>query len=186
LRSDNAAERLTPLGIAAGLVGEARAAHFSERKARLDDVRSRLKSLKASPTEARAVGLTVNLDGRARSAFDLLSYPGIAPDDLKRLWPGIADLHPALVEQAGIDAQYAVYLDRQRADIEAVQRDESRAIPEWVDYSALPGLSNEVRQKFMAAQPQTIAQAQAIDGVTPASVTLLLSVIRRGSLRRAG
>jgi len=91
-----------------------------------------------------------------------------------------------VLEQLAIDAQYAVYLDRQRADIAAVRRDESRVIPAWLDYEAIPSLSNEVKQKLSAHRPGTIAQAQAIDGVTPAAITLLLSVIRRGSLREAG
>ena len=97
-----------------------------------------------------------------------------------------ADLPAAALDQVAVDAQYAVYLDRQKADIEAVRRDEARAIPDWIEYEAIRGLSNEVRQKFASARPQTIAQAQAIDGVTPAAITLLLSVIRRGSLRAAG
>ena len=84
-----------------------------------------------------------------------------------------------------VDAQYAVYLDRQRDDIEAVRRDEQKPIPEDIDYAAVPGLSMEIRQKLQQYQPQTIAQAQAMDGMTPAAVTLLLAVIRRGEFRRA-
>jgi tRNA uridine 5-carboxymethylaminomethyl modification enzyme len=93
---------------------------------------------------------------------------------------------PAVLDQLSIDAQYAVYLERQKADVEAVRRDEAREIPDWLDYAQIPGLSSEVRQKLAAQRPSTLAQAQAIDGVTPAAVTLLLSVIRRGSLRKAG
>jgi tRNA uridine 5-carboxymethylaminomethyl modification enzyme len=84
-----------------------------------------------------------------------------------------------------VDAQYAVYLDRQRGDIEAVRRDEQRAIPEQLNYADIPGLSSELQQKLTAQRPQTIAQAQGIDGMTPAAITLMLSIIRRGSLRRA-
>jgi tRNA uridine 5-carboxymethylaminomethyl modification enzyme len=185
LRADNADRRLTPLGIAAGLVGGQRAAKFSARSAELQAGRRLLDGLTTTPSAARRAGLAVNSDGRARSAFELLSYPEIEAADATRLWPEIGDLSPAVLEQLAIDAKYAVYLERQRGDIEAVRRDEARAIPEWVAFDELPGLSMEIRQKFVAQQPTTIAQAQAIDGVTPAAITLLLSVIRRGYMRKA-
>ena len=134
---------------------------------------------------ARKAGLAVNADGHERSAFELLSYPNMEAEDLVPLWPEIAELSPAILDQLTVDAQYAVYLERQEADIAAVKRDESREIPDWLDYAALPGLSMELRQKLGQRRPATIAQAQAIDGVTPAAITLILSVIRRGSLRQA-
>ena len=110
----------------------------------------------------------------------------MAPGDVVALFPALAGLAPAILEQLAIDAQYAVYLERQRADIEAVRRDEGREIPNWVDYAQIPGLSAEMRQKLQASRPSTIAQAQAIDGMTPAAIMLLLSIMRRGSLRKAG
>ena len=100
--------------------------------------------------------------------------------------PYLATIHPQSPIQLSIDAQYAVYLDRQKADVDAVRRDESREIPDWVDYALIPGLSAELRQKLLLRRPSTIAQAQGIEGMTAAAITLLLSVIRRGSLRKAG
>ena len=105
--------------------------------------------------------------------------------DVARVWPEISNISPTILDQLTIDAQYAVYLDRQKADIEAVKRDEAREIPDWLDYSALSGLSIEIRQKLQSQRPATLAQAQAVDGVTPAAITLLLSVIRRGHMRKA-
>jgi tRNA uridine 5-carboxymethylaminomethyl modification enzyme len=186
LRSDNADQRLTALGIEAGLVGSVRAVHFAVRQDRLKAARRMLDRLTASPTEARRAGLAVNADGQTRSAFALMSYPDVEVSDLVGLWPEIATIDPPILEQVGIDAQYAVYLDRQTADIAAVKRDESRAIPAWLDYSELPGLSMEIRQRLIAQRPQTIAQAQAIEGVTPAAITLILAIIRRGYLKKAG
>ena len=185
LRSDNAAERLTPLGIEVGLVGEELTALFQRRTSELRRGRQKLETLSISPSEARRQGIAVNADGHLRTAFALLSYPDVTPADLKRLWPELAALPEATFEQLAIDAQYAVYVDRQKADVEAVRRDELREIPAWMDYERLPGLSNEVRQKLTRVSPSTIAQAQAIEGVTPAAVTLLLSVIRRGYLAQA-
>jgi len=185
LRSDNADQRLTQFGIDTGLVGVERAEAFQSKRSQLVKGLDLLQNLSVTPTEARKAGFSVNADGKARSAFDLLSYPDVEIADIARTWPQVAELSPAILEQLSIDAQYAVYLDRQRADIEAVRRDESRAVPDWLDYDAIPGLSMELRQKFKAQRPSTIAQAQAIDGVTPAAITLLLSVIRRGTMAKA-
>ena len=186
LRADNADQRLTDLGLARGLVGEARADAYCRKSAALGAGRHLLNSLSASPSQARKAGLTVNADGKRRTAFDLLSYPDIEINDLVRLWPELATVDEAVLEQVSIDAQYAVYLDRQKSDIESVRRDEQRQIPDDIDYLAIPGLSMELRQKLHQQRPQTIAQAQAMDGMTPAAITLLLAVIRRGALRKAG
>ncbi|QQR36600.1 tRNA uridine-5-carboxymethylaminomethyl(34) synthesis enzyme MnmG [Devosia oryziradicis] len=186
LRADNADQRLTPLGTARGLVGEQRRDLFSTKIDALSKGRSLLTTLTATPNVARKAGIPVNEDGKLRSAFDLLSYPDVMPDDAIRLWPEIAAIAPDIIEQLVVDAQYAVYLDRQRDDIDAVRRDEQKPIPEDMDFTAIPGLSMEIRQKLQQFRPQTIAQAQAMDGMTPAAVTLLLAVIRRGEFRKAG
>ncbi|MEO8683557.1 MAG: tRNA uridine-5-carboxymethylaminomethyl(34) synthesis enzyme MnmG, partial [Devosia sp.] len=185
LRADNADQRLTPLGLESGLVGDERAEHYGQKSAALSQGRNLLDSLSTSPSAARKVGIDVNEDGKARTAFELLSYPSIEPVDVARLWPVVAEIAPTIMAQLVVDAQYAVYLDRQRADIAAVRRDEQRAIPHELDYANIPGLSTELRQKLMTLRPQTIAQAQAVDGMTPAAITLMLSVIRRGTLRKA-
>ena len=186
LRSDNADQRLTALGTQIGLVGAERAERYAEKAARLTAGRALLERLVATPSVARQAGLAVNADGQRRSAFELLSYPDMSVEQLLPLWPELATIHPTVVEQLTVDAQYAVYLQRQQADIASVRRDEGRDIPDWLDYAALPGLSAELRQKLGERRPQTIAQAQMIDGVTPAAITLILSVLRRGSMRKAG
>ncbi|WP_172121685.1 MULTISPECIES: tRNA uridine-5-carboxymethylaminomethyl(34) synthesis enzyme MnmG [unclassified Devosia] len=183
LRADNADQRLTKLGIECGLVGEQRSQLFEEKAAALTTGRSLLHTLRVSPTVARKAGIAVNADGQSRSAFELLSYPDIAFDDVRKLWPELDTIAAPTLEQLVVDAQYAVYLDRQRKDIEAVRRDEQRSIPDNFDYQTLPGLSSELRQKLDSARPQTIAQAQAVDGVTPAAITLVLAAIRRGDVR---
>ena len=185
LRADNADQRLTPLGLERGLVCVERNEVFSKRQADLTHVRGLLQRLSVSPSAARKAGLTVNEDGKRRTAFELLSYPDLDVSALAGLWPELTAIDAEIVEQVSIDAQYAVYLDRQKADIEAVRRDEQRAIPDALDYMAIPGLSMELRHKLTDARPQTIAQAQAMDGMTPAAITLLLAVIRRGQLSKA-
>jgi tRNA uridine 5-carboxymethylaminomethyl modification enzyme len=186
LRADNADQRLTPLGTARGLVSAERRDLFATKIDALSQGRALLTTLTATPNVARKAGISVNEDGKLRSAFDLLSYPDVTPDDAIRLWPAIAGIAPGIIEQLVVDAQYAVYLDRQRDDIDAVRRDEQKPIPEDMDFTGIPGLSMEIRQKLQQFRPQTIAQAQAMDGMTPAAVTLLLAVIRRGEFRKAG
>jgi tRNA uridine 5-carboxymethylaminomethyl modification enzyme len=186
LRSDNADQRLTELGITKGLVGATRQDHYQTKIKALDQGRTLLQSLRTTPSKARGAGIAVNADGHRRSAFDLLAYPNVGPAEVTALWPEIGTIGTAILEQLSIDAQYAVYLDRQKADVEAMRRDEGVAIPAWLDYADIPGLSNELRQKLTAHRPQTLAQAQAIEGMTPAAATLLLAIIRRGALRKAG
>ena len=185
LRSDNADQRLTGLGIDSGLVGPERQDLFARKTDALAAGRTTLTRLSISPSAARKAGVMVNADGQARSAFDLLAYPTISVEDVKGLWPEISDISPGILDQLVIDAQYAVYLDRQAADVEAVKRDETLTIPAWVDYAAIPGLSMELRHKLAAAKPETIAQAQHVEGMTPAAITLLLAVIRRGALKKS-
>jgi tRNA uridine 5-carboxymethylaminomethyl modification enzyme len=185
LRADNADQRLTPLGIEHGLVGEERHAHFAAKHSRLEAGRQILHEAVASPSEARKAGIMVNEDGKRRTAFDLLSYPDMNMAVLTKLWPQLEKIDTDIADQLSIDAQYAVYLDRQKADIESMRRDEQRRIPDDIDYDVINGLSNEMRQKLTQFRPQTIAQAQALDGMTPAALTLLLAVIKRGDLRKA-
>jgi tRNA uridine 5-carboxymethylaminomethyl modification enzyme len=182
LRADNAAERLTQAGIDAGLVGAERAEHYHERSSALVRGRELLDNARLSPRDAKAAGIAINGDGVARSAFALLSYPSVEPEQILSLWPEFATIPASVFNQLCSDAKYDVYLERQRLDIDEVKRDEQRDIPAWVDYALIPGLSNEIRQRLIAARPSTIAQAQRLEGVTPAAVTLLLSIIKRGKL----
>jgi len=185
LRSDNADQRLTPTGLALSLVGEERAVAFADKAAALATGRALLDALYVTPSAARQHGIVINADGVRRSAFDLLSYPNVEQQQLLSLWPELKKIEAPVFDQLAVDAKYAVYLDRQAADIEALRRDEHVAIPAWLDYDAVPGLSSEMRQRFKASRPLTIAQAHALEGVTPAAITLLLAVIKRGPAMRA-
>jgi tRNA uridine 5-carboxymethylaminomethyl modification enzyme len=180
LRADNADQRLTDKGIAIGCVGAGRARMHREKNAALKDAREFAKSVSLTPKEAERHGLTLNKDGQRRTAFELLSYPTMSTADLAKIWPRFGELAPEIAEQIEIDAKYDVYLSRQAADISAYRRDESFALPDDFDYAALPGLSNEMKQKLQAHRPRTIGHASRIDGVTPAALTLLVAHLRRG------
>jgi tRNA uridine 5-carboxymethylaminomethyl modification enzyme len=138
-----------------------------------------------TPSEAARFGLALNRDGQRRTAFDLLSYPDVSFSDLARIWPRFHELTPVIAEQLEIDAKYAVYLERQAADVASYRRDESLILPDDIDYAVLTGLSNEVRQKLAAVRPRTLGQAGRIDGVTPAALTLLAATVRRQRKARA-
>jgi tRNA uridine 5-carboxymethylaminomethyl modification enzyme len=190
LRADNADQRLTGKGIAIGCVGPARAAAFGVKMAAIDVGRRLARALSITPSEAERHGLALKKDGQRRSAIDLLSYPNIGMADVIRLWPELAGIPDNIGRQIETDAKYAVYLDRQAADVAAYRRDEGLELPEWLDYAAMAALSMEVRQKLESIRPRTIGQAGRIDGMTPAALTLLVAHLRRGdkpkSLARSG
>jgi tRNA uridine 5-carboxymethylaminomethyl modification enzyme len=184
LRADNADQRLTPTGLELGVIGAERRAAFAARHRALGDGRRLLESLTLTPNEAARHGIEINRDGRRRSAFELLSYPGIDMGRLAALWPAVGNLAPAIAGQLAVDARYASYVDRQEADVAAFRREEGVRIPPDFDYRAVPSLSVEVRQKLEALRPATLAQASRMEGMTPAAVMLLLAYLRRGPVRR--
>lgn len=179
LRADNADQRLTPLGLAIGCVGEQRREAFGRKMEALGSARAQLESQSYSPNQAAAAGIRIGQDGQRRSAFALLAFPDVGFDDLLRLDPSLASLDAEVREQIARDAMYATYIDRQAVEVEALRRDESHEIPVEFDYRALSGLSFELTAKLERARPATLAQAGRIDGMTPAALTLILAAIRR-------
>ena len=185
LRADNADQRLTGLGINIGLVGSNRAQAFARKSEILAQARARMTGTALTPNEANALGLSVNADGQRRTLSQLLSYPGASLETFAPRWPEIADWPAEIREQVEIDAAYAGYLDRQAADAEALRREESLVLPAGIDFSAIGGLSNEVREKLQAVQPRTLGQASRIEGVTPGALTALLAHVRRARAEAA-
>ncbi|WP_332119331.1 tRNA uridine-5-carboxymethylaminomethyl(34) synthesis enzyme MnmG [Azorhizobium caulinodans] len=179
LRADNADQRLTQRGLDLGIVGTERAAVFGRRMAALDAARERARTLNITPNEAAKHGLALNKDGQRRSAFDLLAYPDITLETLAGIWPEFGALEPAIGAQLEIDAKYAVYLDRQAADIATLRRDEDLVLPDELGYDGLPGLSNELKAKLTRVRPRTIGQAGRMEGMTPAALALLVTYARR-------
>jgi tRNA uridine 5-carboxymethylaminomethyl modification enzyme len=179
LRADNADQRLTGRGIALGVVGTERAQAFTAKAAALAAARDRAAALTLTPAEAAKAGLPVKADGQRRNLIQLLAYPSIGFDELAALWPEVAGWSPQVREQIEIDAAYAGYLDRQAADAAAFRRDEDLRLPADLDYGAVGGLSNEVREKLIAVKPLTLGQAARIEGVTPGALTALLAHVRR-------
>jgi len=179
LRADNADQRLTGTGVDLGVVGSGRGAVFHVKQQALAAARAEAHALTLTPAAAAKAGLPVKADGQRRNVLELLAYPTIEFSDLTRIWPQIGGWAPAVREQIEIDASYAGYLDRQAADAEAFRRDEDLRLPAELDYAAIGGLSNEVREKLAAVRPLTLGQAGRIEGVTPGALTALLAHVRR-------
>ncbi len=185
LRIDNADERLTPLGIEAGIVGEVRRRRFLARRRLMEEALAFARAETVTPQQAVRAGIRVNRDGRRRSVLDLLALPEVRPEDLFGLWPRLAQWPAEVLERLQTEAVYSGYLARQQADAEAVRRDETVRIPSDFSYDGLPGLSNELREKLRRVRPGTLGQAARIDGMTPAALTILLSTLRRKERRHA-
>ncbi|RVU36244.1 tRNA uridine-5-carboxymethylaminomethyl(34) synthesis enzyme MnmG [Hwanghaeella grinnelliae] len=179
LRADNADERLTDLGLSVGAVGVHRSSHWSEKKRALQSARDILREQALSPTELVRQGIKVNQDGVRRSAFDILAQRLADWPVLEEVWPGVRQIPSAIRTRLSVDASYQGYLARQEAEISAYRRDENLVLPVDLDYGAIGGLSNEVRQKLVASAPETIGSAARIQGVTPAAVVALLRHVKK-------
>ena len=187
LRADNADIRLTQLGINIGLVQAIRAAIYTKKVNKINELNNTLKSFKISPNEAEKFNIKIAKDGVKRSAFEILSREGVTFAKLRSIWNKIPKASRDEEEQIEISAHYSGYLDKQEADIISFRKDENLIIPKDIDYTKLSGLSNEVKAKFKLIRPKTLGQALRIDGITPAAVYILLAYVKKGSrnLKRA-
>jgi len=179
LRADNADQRLTPMGVEAGLVGLQRASVYQAKAKRFAKAKDIAQRLTKSPSDIKKSGIAVNQDGVRRSVYDMLAYPNISVSDLESVWPELSEFTPDMREYIETEATYAGYLERQARDIEAFKRDEGLRIPDGFDYEAIGGLSNEVKSKLIAARPATLGQASRIEGVTPGALMAVLAYLKR-------
>ena len=184
LRADNADQRLTPLGLDLGCVGEDRASLFHRKLEQLTETRAVLEQTFFTPKQATEAGIVVSQDGTKRSAYQLLAFPDTRFDDILGLLPELSETAGEIRDQIERDALYANYLGRQQAEIDVLKKDEALRIPVDFDYDALSGLSNEMKLKLGKARPETLAQASRVDGVTPAALTLILSRLRRDTAKK--
>ncbi len=183
LRADNADLRLTKKGIEIGLVGENRSIHFEKKAYNLDKIDLQMTSLKISPSEALKYGINIAKDGVLRTASQILSQKGVNMSKIREIWPEITKISNEIDDQIEINSHYRGYLSKQNADILAFKRDENLIIPDNINYANLDGLSNEVKSKFNEIRPKTLGQALRIDGITPAAVYILLSHVKRKSIK---
>lgn len=186
LRADNADTRLTQRAIEWGIVGRERQARFQSLQKSLDGARALTRSMSITPNEAARCGLELNRDGQRRSAYDLLSFPSLDVSRLAAIWPELGGISPKIAERLETEARYAVYLERQSLDAAVLRREEERAIPEGLDFSSLPGLSNELKAKLAERRPRSLAEMQRIDGMTPAGVAIVIATLQQLDRRQKG
>nr|WP_295662336.1 tRNA uridine-5-carboxymethylaminomethyl(34) synthesis enzyme MnmG [Polymorphobacter sp.] len=181
LRIDNAGERLTPVGIAIGVVGAARRDRFVARNEAIEAARRLVSKLGATPNRVACAGIAVNLDGRSRTAAEWLTHTDVDWAAATKVWPELADVPSAIADTIATDMKYAIYLDRQATSIAKFRADGGLSLPEDIDFASIAGLSSEMVDRLTAARPTTIGAATRIPGVTPSALTALLSYSRRAA-----
>ena len=183
LRSDNADQRLTDKGINISLIGSDRLRIFKDKSEKLRKISHKMSKLTISPSKINEFGIKIAKDGILRSSNEILAQKGVDMLKIRKIWPEIPYFNKEIDEQVEINAHYRGYLKKQKADILAFKRDENLIIPNKINYDDLSGLSNEVKAKFKLIKPKTMGQALRIDGITPAAVYILLSHVKRKSIK---
>jgi tRNA uridine 5-carboxymethylaminomethyl modification enzyme len=183
LREDNADLRLTEAGRELGLVDDTRWAAFCEKREAIELEQQRLRATVLQPSAVSAEDsqrVFGDVLARDYKLYDLLRRPNVTYAALTSL-PAVGTpvTDEKVAEQVEVQCKYAGYIDRQQDEIAKQSRNEATRLPDWLDYTQVRGLSNEVRQKLQMQRPATIGQAARTPGITPAAISLLLVHLKK-------
>ena len=184
LRAENAPERLTRIGIAAGCVGAPRAQKFEARCAELQEARRLTQSLSVPAAQAREKGFEIGSDTEWRSFDSLARLSNTSAGQLCDLWPDLRKISPWAFELISNDAKYEPYLARHTKERALLGENGRERLSEKIPYETLPGLSNELREKLALVRPATLDQASRIDGMTPAALVLIAGANKKTLIER--
>jgi tRNA uridine 5-carboxymethylaminomethyl modification enzyme len=178
LRADNADQRLTPIAIDIGCLGGARKKLFLDKINSIKSLKDKLVNIRIPNKALIEAGISVSFDGKSRSLYELLSFPNISHSTLAQFEESLKEVPFDIIRQIEIESLYHAYIDRHDRQIKTSEKDRSITIPSCFDYSMIPGLSIELQEKLSQVRPVNIEQASRIDGITPAALTLLASVLK--------
>jgi tRNA uridine 5-carboxymethylaminomethyl modification enzyme len=185
LRSDNADQRLTPLGIDVGCVSSFRQEEFGKKIKKLEHGFGIAKKLILSPNQLQKKNIKIKLDGKKRSVMELLSHNNITFKKLEKIWPELISLDSETKEQIKIEAIYSSYLERQKADIDDFKKEEGLIIPKTTNFKDVGSLSNEIVEKLIKIKPATLGAASRISGVTPAAIIAIMRYLKKQKNNKA-
>jgi len=186
LREDNADLRLTETGHKLGLVDDQRWQAFNSKREAIAAERQRLETTRIHPGTSGGDAANSHLRqpmNRDQTLAELLRRPEINYRHIADMAEGQAD-DPAVADQVEIEIKYEGYISRQADEIERLRRNENTRLPDDIDFDAIGGLSNEIKQKLKEVRPETVAQASRIQGVTPAAISQVLVHLKKRDLLR--
>ena len=181
LRADNADERLTDLGIKIGTIEKKRERLWSRKKNDIIEITDFLQKISASPQKCSKYGLTINFDGKKRTAYEILGYPHSSWKIINQIWPETKKfkINKRTKKQIRANSFYSRYSKRQLLEINELKKDEKLKLNQNTNFSECSGLSNEIIEILTKKKPENIGEAKNLPGMTPAAAAILLRYIKK-------